>query len=229
MDGSGSIAPNHGLYIADVMRDIQCVLGVRRVQSISTSPSRPPIRAYRNESCRCSNPRFGVYIHSLDYMVLARYYHLCGIRRQGTMVIMLLLFLAHVCLVSGRLAERSTAASYVSEAPPTVTLDYATYEGVRNGTGVDVYYSIRYAAPPLGDLRFRAPQDPEQETEVQKATTVSMMRSHIRDEVEKGFILTRVVMHLVRTNMCRRRSGYNRSPGRRLSLRERFHALQRYF
>jgi carboxylesterase type B len=43
-----------------------------------------------------------------------------------------------------------------------VHLDYATYRGTDgdNSTGVSKWLGIRFAAPPLGDLRFSAPQDP---------------------------------------------------------------------
>jgi acetylcholinesterase len=48
-----------------------------------------------------------------------------------------------------------------SHYPPQVALDYATYQGLRDPvSGVDQYLGMRYAAAPLGDLRFRAPVDP---------------------------------------------------------------------
>lgn len=57
---------------------------------------------------------------------------------------------------------------------PTVDLGYATYRGIRlEDAGVDEYLGMRYAQAPLGNLRFRAPQDPLAETEIQNATTVS--------------------------------------------------------
>lgn len=43
---------------------------------------------------------------------------------------------------------------------PTVHLDYSTYSGVVQGDGVTKWLGIRYAAPPTGNLRFAAPQDP---------------------------------------------------------------------
>ncbi|KAH7117916.1 Alpha/Beta hydrolase protein [Dendryphion nanum] len=44
----------------------------------------------------------------------------------------------------------------------TVDVDYAVYQGVRNnGTGLNVWKGIRYAAPPVGNLRWRTPQSPE--------------------------------------------------------------------
>lgn len=56
----------------------------------------------------------------------------------------------------------------------TVHLDYATYQGVGLESGVDIYLGMRYAAPPLGDLRFRAPAEPVvEETCVQDASAAS--------------------------------------------------------
>lgn len=56
---------------------------------------------------------------------------------------------------------------------PTIDLGYATYRGVRSNTGVDQYLGMRFAQAPLGELRFRAPQDPLLESEVQDASKVS--------------------------------------------------------
>jgi hypothetical protein len=39
-------------------------------------------------------------------------------------------------------------------------LGYAQYEGTALDIGVNQFLGIRYAAPPLGNLRFRAPEDP---------------------------------------------------------------------
>ncbi|TFK49455.1 alpha/beta-hydrolase [Heliocybe sulcata] len=43
---------------------------------------------------------------------------------------------------------------------PLVNVDYAQYLGTARPGGVTDWLGIRYAAPPLGDLRFAAPQDP---------------------------------------------------------------------
>lgn len=59
--------------------------------------------------------------------------------------------------------------------PPTIGLDYARYSGVSLDNGVDQYLGMRFARPPLGDLRFRAPQDPEHYSEVQSATEVILI------------------------------------------------------
>ncbi|KAJ4865659.1 carboxylesterase family domain-containing protein [Trichoderma breve] len=54
------------------------------------------------------------------------------------------------------------APSHSTSNNPVVDLGYAKYRGVRNATyGLDYYFGIRYAVPPEGDLRWRAPQDIE--------------------------------------------------------------------
>lgn len=57
----------------------------------------------------------------------------------------------------------------------TVSLDYSTYVGTAQtgGTGVTQWLGIRYAAPPLGDLRFARPQDPPVVNTTQQASAVS--------------------------------------------------------
>lgn len=54
----------------------------------------------------------------------------------------------------------------------TVNLGYARYKGERLASGVNQYLGMRYAAAPLSDLRFRAPQEPSFEHEIQDATQV---------------------------------------------------------
>ena len=49
-----------------------------------------------------------------------------------------------------------------SVAPPRVTIDTGTLEGVvDSATGVTVFRGIPYAAPPVGELRWRPPQPPQ--------------------------------------------------------------------
>lgn len=55
---------------------------------------------------------------------------------------------------------------------PIVDLGYAQYEGTTLDIGVNQFLGIRYAAPPLGDLRFRAPEDPVVTNGVQAAKEV---------------------------------------------------------
>ncbi|KAK3670489.1 hypothetical protein LTR78_009593 [Recurvomyces mirabilis] len=52
---------------------------------------------------------------------------------------------------------------------PLVHLDYSTYEGLDQGNGVTQWLGVRYAASPVGDLRFRAPQAPSNTTGTQSA------------------------------------------------------------
>lgn len=62
-----------------------------------------------------------------------------------------------------------------SQQLSTISLDYATYQGMRLNNGVDQYLGMRFAKAPLGDLRFRAPQDSEHYSEVQDATKVRLV------------------------------------------------------
>jgi acetylcholinesterase len=53
-----------------------------------------------------------------------------------------------------------------------VDLGYATYQSLTNGLGISEFLGMRFAAPPLGDLRFRAPRDPLNETGIIEAYSV---------------------------------------------------------
>ncbi|KAF4979780.1 hypothetical protein FZEAL_4084 [Fusarium zealandicum] len=53
---------------------------------------------------------------------------------------------------------------------PVVDLGYARYKGTRLAAGVDQFLGMRYAAPPTGNLRFRAPMRPRKERSVTSAT-----------------------------------------------------------
>lgn len=55
---------------------------------------------------------------------------------------------------------------------PMVDLGYASYRGTRLPAGVDQFLGMRYARAPLGDLRFRSPQQPEPVTGLQDASQV---------------------------------------------------------
>ena len=62
---------------------------------------------------------------------------------------------------------------YVANAAgPVVNLGYASFQGLDPGNGVYEFLGIPYAAPPLGNLRWRAPQDPVNTAGVQNATQV---------------------------------------------------------
>lgn len=58
----------------------------------------------------------------------------------------------------------------VLAVPSLVELDYSTYQGETLSNGVSQWLGMRYAAPPVGDLRFCAPADPIHYNETQPAT-----------------------------------------------------------
>ncbi|KAJ5469255.1 hypothetical protein N7539_008873 [Penicillium diatomitis] len=79
--------------------------------------------------------------------------------------------------VAGFLGGLAAAWSYLLHASdssvihsPVVDLGYARYQGIALSNGIDEYLGMRYAQPPVKDLRFRGPQDPESVEEVQDAT-----------------------------------------------------------
>lgn len=55
---------------------------------------------------------------------------------------------------------------------PLVELNYTSYNGFTNGNGITQWLGIRYAAPPVADLRFAAPQDPPATSTTQDASQV---------------------------------------------------------
>jgi carboxylesterase type B len=52
------------------------------------------------------------------------------------------------------------SSSWLVLANPQVNLGYATYEGATLGNGVNQFLGMRYAAPPLGQNRFKRAVDP---------------------------------------------------------------------
>jgi hypothetical protein len=86
----------------------------------------------------------------------------------------------HWSILLFSLFERHLVNSFPSPRPPKgepissiVDLGYAKYQGTVLEAGVTQFLGMRYAAPPLGDLRWRAPQDPPHVDGVQDATQVS--------------------------------------------------------
>lgn len=60
---------------------------------------------------------------------------------------------------------------------PLVELSYSTYEGTALSNGISQWLGIRYAAPPVGNLRFEAPQDPVSTDGVQTADQVKLLQA----------------------------------------------------
>lgn len=76
-------------------------------------------------------------------------------------------------LAFASLIEASPLKSPRSKPDPVVDLGYAQYVGAALGTGVNQFLGMRYAASPLDNLRWRAPQDPAQQGGLQPAKEVS--------------------------------------------------------
>lgn len=69
----------------------------------------------------------------------------------------------------------SNASESIAPDHPKVDLGYSKYLGVRLPGGVDQFLGMRYAQAPVDDLRFRAPQEPEDHYEEQDASQVSFV------------------------------------------------------
>ena len=75
------------------------------------------------------------------------------------------------------LAVHGTPAVHATPAL-LVDLNYTQYQGAKLSNGITQWLGMRYAAPPLGQLRFKAPQDPpkapkQQANKVYLCTTLS--------------------------------------------------------
>jgi hypothetical protein len=68
------------------------------------------------------------------------------------------------------IATRLLQPAIVSTA--RVDLNYTSYEGLRLPNGVNAFLGMRYAAPPVGQLRWRAPVEPTRTNTVELATQV---------------------------------------------------------
>lgn len=100
---------------------------------------------------------------SLTYLTHRFLYWTCGI--------ILLIMIIIVGLVCG-LVFGLHANAHASKVDLTVNLEYSSYIGSNAPQGVSQWLGIRYAAAPVGDLRFRAPQDPVADNKVYTADTV---------------------------------------------------------
>lgn len=81
------------------------------------------------------------------------------------------IYLVVVC--SGSVLSKASGIN--APNPPKVDLGYSRYRGVRLPGGVDQFLGMRYAQAPVDDLRFRAPQEPEDHYEEQDASQVSFV------------------------------------------------------
>ena len=100
-------------------------------------------------------------------------------RRSSTVKIPVFHHLSGLSSIQAHHASMHTEAYYVgvfallcglsSAVKPLVQLDYTSYQGVPLPNGVTQWLGVRYAAPPVGDLRFREPQAPLQMNGTQPA------------------------------------------------------------
>ncbi len=62
--------------------------------------------------------------------------------------------------------------NFVGAVDPLVDVGYTKYQGSALGNGITQWLGIRYAAPPLGDLRYAKPADPPVNNTIQVANKV---------------------------------------------------------
>lgn len=67
------------------------------------------------------------------------------------------------------------AGATIAAPAPTANLSYATYEGAALSNGINQFLGMRYAAPPLGNNRFRLPQPPANENGTVRAIEVCFL------------------------------------------------------
>jgi carboxylesterase type B len=65
----------------------------------------------------------------------------------------------------------------VQAVSPIVDVGYTKYEGSPGTNGITQWLGIRFAAPPLGDLRYAAPADPLKNDTTQLADKVGDISS----------------------------------------------------
>lgn len=84
-------------------------------------------------------------------------------------------------LIAGLLGGLLSASPTLPKSE-VIDLGYNRYQGVSLHNGVDQYLGMRYAKPPVNDLRFRAPQDPEPSSKLLDASSVRLRVPGLRAE-----------------------------------------------
>ena len=72
-----------------------------------------------------------------------------------------------------------------------VDLGYARYQGVGLAAGVNQYLGLRFAAPPLGNLRFRAPADPLRSEAILNAFQVGTILAYVTSMLTSPYSMGR--------------------------------------
>jgi cholinesterase len=70
------------------------------------------------------------------------------------------------------LAVAALLSTSVMALETLVDVSYTKYQGTALPNGISQWLGIRYAAPPVGALRFEPPQDPLQNNTIQLADQV---------------------------------------------------------
>lgn len=121
----------------------------------------------------------------------------------------------HGCDSNDRRGRRKDIGSVVD-------LGYTKYQGVQLEAGVNQYLGLRYAAPPLGNLRFRAPADTPRNETTQEAFQVRKLLYRVRRILSTDQLITAWSFML----LCRCRSQWWAI--RRLFVHRRLCAFERH-
>lgn len=84
------------------------------------------------------------------------------------------MLVAQLACMASVVGAAVVGGSSAKTSSPVVHLEYASYKGMRlHDARVDQFLGVPFAKPPLNDLRFRAPQEPDYEYGVRDAIKVS--------------------------------------------------------
>lgn len=128
-------------------------------------------RGYKEESIRASRIAECLSFCLLPLIVYFSWYYTVEIMVSTKQLLLQLasaLSIVEAAVIHHRVDD-------VDNSSPVIDLGYAKYRGVRLDAGVDQFLGMRFAQAPLGHLRFRAPQDPTPEKDIQDASAVSFI------------------------------------------------------
>lgn len=74
--------------------------------------------------------------------------------------------------------------AYAIKYTHVVDLGYSKYRGFKGSNCVSQWLGMRYAAPPLGSLRFRVAQDPLNTTDIQAVVEVSIYQACFENTID---------------------------------------------
>lgn len=139
-------------------------------------------------------------------------YKLClGLGATG--ILLATVLVTAICLTLRQQNKRDKGSDYF------VDLGYSRYSGKTFKDGTSQWLGIRYAAPPVGNLRFAAPQDPLRNTTIQLADEVREALLHAQHHLIHPILISSVVPSSMPFNakLCQRQPNSTK-PKRRLSI-----------